>query len=882
MNNCKLSFSDYDSSGNKVAYGNANGEKLGGYTMTGLYKIMFDCACYAAKNHSSEIDYYQNLSKKFAERIMHDNNQVFCKDINMSDYLEKNWYDSLYLSANEYAIAQRITDRFFSEYNSFAESVKRQQFDIKRAENYLYAYLDLCTLIFTSDCIYQNEIRSLRIAEGILNIGLVKDDAGNKMKKIFGIYSPFTVFTLVRINRYLEELHEESGLPNGFSNEDDLDGRRYLFATYAIHAFSRFTTSNQKTFLVDYSRRNDRIICRDINAISTIDNIKPIRLFEKIAAFINNYMEEERWRISPVIRVSIFGFCSMQPKPQSGHCYSESELDDLVYEIFSWYEDISRLKPGMKQFELDLKYFLVSADNSTMDKDNNKENAFCIKLNREYTYETKRTNNDGGSESLNCHFKIIEMNINQYRKSVIKNIFNDSDLTFFLDCPWFATENFDLLAAGDFKSFGNWLSRIKLDDSLNQSFEDKPYNRQNAFSSLNDQLNRLASNNVTKYGKIVRVMKNYFLEWIQEEIKGYREKDLYKTVYIYSSSIRGVELSGYSNIPIIREEVYSNKKYSILRISTRNNKTIRPEEGARDAFIMIPMWNLIKYYDISFAFNGLKNYFSNHFWRFVKDSSIKKDRNASEKEKREYVERNIISILRGIIILTSFSKSKNGKRTVKIKIAVSQAIMDALPQTECFSPELNRELKAITTYLKRIIAEIIFKNTTGFGCRAIRESFATCLYNQADSIDDIFFHYEYLQKLKNKKLNDYSVRISAFCDSPEQWNNTKKTLKMHDYRRFKFDKFNEKRLYKKLIEQLDESRFSLVAINTLLDSAEITGPFVSSETALVNGKETHFRTFTSKEHIQMVLHYILEICQKNEYTNSNLYKNAIKIIENRR
>ena len=151
--------------------------------------------------------------------------------------------------------------------------------------NYLDAYLDLCRFVFKPNCLYQEELRSLKIIEKILNVDY------NQKLECFGLYSPFVIFSVLRTLKYIAALPEDinhSDLPMDCAQ---LNSRKHILATYAIRSLSRFTIIDGKSCVVEYSRRNDSIICKDVQSVSSIDNVKPVRLFEKITSYIYNYFE---------------------------------------------------------------------------------------------------------------------------------------------------------------------------------------------------------------------------------------------------------------------------------------------------------------------------------------------------------------------------------------------------------------------------------------------------------------------------------------------------------------------------------------------------------------------------------------------------------------
>ena len=849
----------------------SDGERLGDYRMGGIYKVYYDLVtalepymyCYA-KIPEDIIE--REFSKQLIRLDEETFNKLFPDSFNsaitdLTDYLYFN---------NDVAVSVKdLTKNFADCYHKLKYEIKGKKdhcFKIQTAKKYVQSYKDLCAFIVSDKCVYQSELRSMDIVDSILNFGINEMDSGTKY---FSFYSPYCIYSVLCTLKYAEllpthHLHiKQRVIPE--ETEKQLNSRKHLFATLGMHAFSRFTLIQRKTYLVDYSRRNSFVICRDMDSVSCIEHVKPIRLLEKILSHFDNIMQEQSFlkeKNSAKLTISVFGFCAIsksnnQTKSKDDQPKSSDEIDDLLYEIFSWFEDRERYKEETLNFTLNY-YRRIGNEQTNVDK--------CP--NRVYSYFTT------DSRELTCYLNIHDNKADWYSKKNIEEIVAGSTLLFFLDCPWLSSENFTLLSDGGFPAYYNWIKKISIENELENLFKKDLYSRNNVFSSLNDQFNRLAINDIAKYGKTVRVLKDYMLEWLQNII----EHSENKTAYIYSSSIRGVAMSKYARVPIIREEEYSNKRYCILRFSSRPNLMIPLEEER--AAVVISLWDILKYIDISFAFMGIKEYFSSKFYLGIKllDGYSEMD----ESKLKDIVCRDIISILRNIQFIINRSVS-NDKKQITVEIGLSGPLMTWYNNYSCLSEshemsdelkELNSEMIIIINYFESIIRNVIFADSKGFGDKEIRNAFSNCLYNQGYTVSDLFFHYEYKKKKKEEALSDsYEVTVKSFIDDAESI--FKRLNKLLNKKRDRFDKFNDKRLYNNLFEYLDLPSVSPMEIETIIDSLSRIKKFRSE----VGNSDTQNKYFCEhpRQHIKKALENIIKICSINHYEHTYLYKNCLNL-----
>lgn len=817
----------------------ANGERNDEYVMNGLYKVFYNMAEDVFNQDFLELTLSQRenrLFDMFNQKFKNcHNNYVFEK----SEYedgsvvtFDNTLFAGLFLSTESKKIASSLVDSFNENYKrirKFQDDMVGCFLDQNLVDNYLDSYLELCKFIFKPTCLHQEELRSLKIIEKILNVDY------NREKECFGLYSPFVVFAILRTLKYIAALPDDVKNDNLPEDCTELNSRKHILATYAIRSFSRFTIINKESCVVEYSRRNDKIICKEVQKVSSMDNVKPIRLFEKITSYIYNYFKDFPNEKNKDFLVSVYGFCWFDTKENP----NPAEIDDLIYEIYSWFEDKRKYDIVLKDkmiSHLTLNYYLMS--------DNNNEEEITIPFVYRYT-EDKLEGVDNSGATYNCDFNIFINRYESYNNQQMSEVIEESDIIFILDCPWLATEDFNLDTEGDFNLYSRWFETASYKRDLNHLFSSQPrhsgfFDRVHLFASINDQFSRLAVNNKQRYGKVVRVMKDYLLNWIQQQIELYKANGIYKSIYIYNSSLRGMAYSNYALYPIIREESYSNKRFTIMKFSTRDNNSVPQQLNDK---VFISLWSLLKYVDISFAFVGIKDWFTKKFYPMIK--------NVDGRETQEQViMRDIVSILRNIVFVLDYSKNDNKPiRDIKIKISLSKPVRE-----KYFGYQSKDSINSLIKFFEKILREIIFKNSTGLGDCCIREAFERCLYNQAKSANDLFLLHLYSIKKENQSLSYFNVSFNSSDLSVEDFavDNLVKN----------FDSFSDKRAYQKLYDYLDVLNSSEYAVRSLLNQVD-----------KIFKKEYLYTE--SHDHSYEILCNIKEICEKNSYTQSYLYKNVM-------
>lgn len=816
------------------------GERIGEYETAGLYGIFLKLTKYVYEPEIMELCTPDRL-KKVVEQFNilfeknKENHKNYILNYGIDSKISKSLFDGLYLSLDNQSVGRELVSNFIESYNQviYDKDKSLAYFRCEDVERYLDCYLKLSGFVFGENIHYQEELRSKSIIEDILNIYYCDGK--------FGLYSPFVLFSVYKTLRYISILpnrHEDTSLSNECRNQ--LDTRGHIISTHAIRSFSRFTMFKRRSYVVEYSRRNNCIICRKAELVSSVDNIKPIRLFEKITSYIYNYFSEYKNENKTEFNISIYGYCFFKKDEQSD--YSPAEIDDLVYEIFSWFEDKRESDDVLKDQlieSLNINYFLVS-DNKSEDKQHKED--ICEKKTHEFRYKYYDNNKVLKNK---CTVVIHEKEYKQYDNQQLDETIKSSDIIFILDSSWLTIDDFNIANEGDLSAYANWISQMSYEPEDEEDLLQKPfYDKNHLFASLNNQLNRLAVDNMYKYGSVVRVVKDYILEWIQEKIKDYQSQGKYKTVYIYNSSLKGMSYSEFADYPVIREESYSNKRYSIMRFSTRDNKcvpSVTDELLGKENKIYISLWNLIKYVDISFAFIGIKKYFIDSFYKFIDESS-------NESAQQLIVGRDIVSILRNIVFVVDYYDSiQDATQPINIKIALSAPVrkkyIDYLKTSGVDSRIID-----VTNFFKKIITQIIFNNTDGLGDDCIREAFAKCLNNQAKTVDDLFFLHIYSQKREKKLLHSLNVQVDT------------KSLSEPDDKVDKlvpnFDAFGDKRAYNRLFKFLDMPGYPQYAVSSVLNQ--------------VNS----FFYANNRQHSNEILLNIKQICERYHYEKSFLYRNV--------
>lgn len=832
-NTFKLFRKNPESSLNDFDFVPAKGERVGDFERNGLYKVFFDLARAVYTDEFKELESskrFELLVKKFnkcfdmcSERYIFQANDVLKIDADL--------FDGLFLDDVDTKRGLAIVANFIEAYNRLRineTSVEEKYFRLLDVERYLDAYLVLCRFVFEEKCLYQEELRSLNIIEKILNVDY------NGQKKCFGFYSPYVIFAILRTLKYISILPDE--IDHTYLSRDCADylnTRRHIVSTNAIRSFSRFTIINGESYVVEYSRRYDSILCRNAEKVSSVDNVKPIRLLEKITSYIYNYFEDANSSDTKAFKISVLGFCAYNDKDGN---LKPSEIEDLIYEIFSWFEDKSRderednVLRNKKIDRIDIDYYLINSNIAGKTKKS---------LVYEYFDSKDETQNN---KSHKCYLNIFTNDFDKYNNKQLCEYIKESDVVFILDCPWLATEDFNIVNEGDLNSYAKWVNQVSYRNDIDDSLQKQTFfDRSHLFASINVQFNRLAVDSVAKYGRVVRVLKDYLLKWLQQQIEFYKKNGIYKTVYVYNSSMRGMALSNYADYPIIREESYSNKRFNIMRFSTRDDKCV---SVSKDKKIYVSLWNLVKYVDISFAYIGIRDYFAEKLYKFI-DAPLNED-------KKLIIKRDIISIMRNIVFVVDYSNFENDSfNLINVQLAYGKPIRDVFPNgsvTNC------KETNDIIVFFEKIVTDIIFKNSKGLGDDSIRDAFERCLYNQAKTVEDLFFLHRYSDIRKRGNLLRINVNVNK--ENSVEENERVDSLVPN------FDSFGDKRAYDKLFNYLDMPRFPEYAVNSILNQ---TNEIFIGDNAIKHSIE--------------LLHNMMYVCEISGYTESFLYCNLKEMLQ---
>lgn len=821
---------------------NANfGERASnGYRMQGLYEIFFSLADGASKGifiADDQEDSFVKAIKAFNEMIKKQSDDWKSAWLKNPSDDERNNIKAiskcLFLLDDEEKKLQKVCDSFLSAYDKIA--LTDACYEKECVEEYLNAYIDIFRILLDDNCVNQEELRSLDIIETLLNINF------NEEEDCFGLYSPFVVFSVWRTIKYISMLDSSK---NGSDNdsENELNRRKHLAATYGINALSRFAIHRKKSYIVEYSRQKDRIVRRQSEYASSIEDLKPIRMLEKIQSHMLNMITDSKIKHQEPpgkVDVVVFGFCPKERESELADRFPE--ILDLANALLGWQADTEVFKK--KPMTINLNY-LVMIDPEAGKKEKEKAEKKRIQL---------LLKNSSGNQYY-CNFIYEPHRKNDFNKDLLKQEIKNNDILFLIDCPWLVTEKFDLENSGNLSSYLNWLNRADFKDDLQLSSADIPFFSKNTlFSSLNDQLNRLAISGMSKYGKVVRILKDYMLRWLEAEIQSSKEQQKYKTVYLYYSSMRGMYFSRYLDYPILREERYSNKRFNILRFSSRENiclKISKNDLNIATGIVYISLWSLLKYYDISFIYKGLQKYLVD-----IADEIVPADSCMNVETKQNVIRRKLFLILQSIVFSVDYDLRSGKTPNVTIKLHLKKAVREAYNNALSEDESKDENVQQLLNFFSEIIQEILFQNTSRFGDICIRDAFEICLYNQARTVSDIFFHQWYSEQRKKGELkhDDIMVKLEGFEDVNDD---TVDQLEPN------FDTFGDKRIYKNLLEYLAMPKPPAFAVHAQLNEAN--------------------KRFESdndpQEHGIQILKNLARLCEASGETETYRYENINRLL----
>ena len=628
------------------------------------------------------------------------------------------------------------------------------------ANNYFTAYLNIIkTIVFNSEnpYLYLRQFRQSKLMFHLCSLEkkLLTVNANNKAKSI--TYNCFSMFNPFCYDIFRRVLHRFAEDYLSVSNEDTLYGlRKQLYIRQVEQSFTRFTTyKRESSCRVALNRHNSELISHDYDKLSSISEIKPIRLLEKILVYINKELDrvDDFGNSSLDISVCIIG----HTEPSSNG--DERELLDLMRAVVRWYERSNRDEKPYPVLNLRITNIINEKDITSYSQKKRKE---C-----HYTYEK----NIAVSKIIPCNYNSTFA----FSTFDLKKICKDNDIIFILDCPWLTTEDFDLSQEGSLDLFCTDIQDLPIEDEESDRFD-------NSFNTLMEdigiQLNRIVSSDTEEAGGITRVFKDGLIRRLEEFAAGDENNEKLmsakqKCVYIFTSETNGIAYSYLGGYPLAREEMYEGKAATIVSFTNATADRIKLGKS-RKAKFKIRLWSVLKYTSIAYAFIDFKTIIDECFGSSFLDTE-------------KYFE-----ILRDIIIFFDVDVSKN---KVIIQINYSNRLEMLFDELSLGFSERNvvknRLYPEVYEFVKHIYTDVVFcraHESASFGDELVKDAFEMNLYSSANDVHTMVFYHQYFY---NRILFDaaYDVTVLDYYEMVGDDNYS------HDF-------FMDKRLYAAVLSDL--------------------------------------------------------------------------------
>lgn len=633
----------------------------------------------------------------------------------------------------------------------------------------------------------------------------------NKMSSLYGnvkiffldALDPFVCDSLLRISR---EFSRNKKLFCGEKNDGFVQTlmrelRLSLFVRRAEKEFKRFMYLEHQTYKVHLNRQLNSIVAFPYLHASSLETVKPIRLFEKIQQYI-----EKRWMDAGNIRepnpklnvrVCLIGYTEPSKKivrTEGGNEYEERELFDLAQAVASWLEEKSAINTDFAETEIS-----VSIENLYNECDiprpldrkggkNSIDQSIEIQ-NRKHTIRAKASA---------ISYDWFNFNTTFFTDVIMEN----NDLIFLLDCPFLTEEDYDVQRGFSLREYCETLRRWDYFDM--ESYPRLDEKRHTPMEVLNSQYNRIMASATRNAGEICRVFRDYWVSDINAKLKKDNGVDsVRKVVYIFTSETDGLIYSSLSSHPVSRTEQYEGKTFNIFRLGNKKADMLPPPEKNARMEIKISLWRMLKYASVEYAFNS----FRTELEKLLLGT------------KRFTHPLDIHALYRYIWIELSeeVEYKQNHQYRLALKIGADQvAVKRILERNGLTGEKHSQKLYCfVRDFVEGIYKNVYFPEDNAekqFGDELLREAFCMNLYGAAENIWSLWFWHTYRTAISQNKYSQFHISYpdhmenSGFTTSIEKSNTDASAS----------DFFKDKKLYDIVFRSLEISSSISPAVKSLL------------------------------------------------------------------
>lgn len=593
--------------------------------------------------------------------------------------------------------------------------------------------------------------------------------------------------------------------------------RTEIFVNQMVRSFTRFTSYHNFTnYRVSLNRHSGELLSVPYSQLSSIEEVKPLRLFEKIISHIysrlNLIRTSGKLTKCLCIKIAIIGHTEQsidthELDSENQKITSDNrELADLLRTVMSWY-----VRTEKKENDPILKLSIVNLINN-----GDIVNAENIDQPGDSILEYKRGMNIGTVTVKACDY----FGEFYFSKQKLKDVCNEFDLLFILDCPWMTIESYELKNEGLLDFYCSSIqSEVIRDDKRDVLDSD----RRTAIQELDTQYNRITSSDTNKSGDISRIFRDDIIKAIKKYIEESTESKT-KDMYIFTSERDGVDYSYLGSYPMTRKEMYGGKCFTISHFSNHIFDTL--DIGEPKITIRIRLWSILKYIAISYAFIYLRN----DIEELLQDYDLSPE--------------NYFELLRSIIVLLDLNSDLN-KIDISLRFSENIKVLktDLDVDEKQFEELKQRVFNLFYHFITALYSEGVFSDKNDFGDNTIQTAFEMNVRSSANDVNTMLFIHHYRLRKASKTLERFKITWKS-----EYISDLIKECPPNHF-------FKDKRLYEMLFEILQNTaQLSIGTLSTLYKADEI---------------------FNHNDMAQYALNNIIQACEKMQYTHSAVYKNAI-------
>lgn len=711
---------------------------------------------------------------------------------------------------------------------------------------YLNGFFELSRdVVFTvkNNALSDSIFRTSRFIKAVAAFGSKRVYLGNNIGAYykFSLLNPFAYQTIENIIAAMRLLKEDTTDQTLLSRL-----RRSVFFDSVQSAFKRYVYLGDCSYRVNLNRHDSMLTAFPVDKLSSIEEIKPIRLFEKTAAFIRNLLKSQGDANPLYVSVCIIGHT------EASRCGDESGLMDYASSVLNWY---SRLwnsqaegveKTHKPRLCLNIRNLVSAADWPPENRESSRKSFTC-------SVQTKKK--EQHKELAICHQATCTISMVDYEsefrystKRLQSEIVNN-DLVFLLDCPWLSTENYELKQRGSLDSFCYELGYQQRNAPLEPQKErarfisdSHGFFKYSAFREMDSQYNRIMASTTTKSGEIVRIMRDSMIKRIYSIYSSQRSERLVekgharsKEMYIFTSEREGVEHSFLATYPLTRKEKYDGRSHTIIQFSNHMSAPLENSQNGQVTF-HISLWSVLKYVSVSFAYLEFKR-------------KLEEKLNGSHELFNPNSSINYMELCRNILICFNVT---NCLRHVAISVVFRDGIEECIDAVEGVSDrsEFKKNLKKlIWEFIKPFYGQCVFQSNAHYGDDAIKTAFSMNLYSSANDVETMLFYHRYCTICRNDRF--YFIDV----DFEEELADGVVHLKESEF--LDRDFFRDKKLYDNMLETLEQSTDITLGMRSMLsDSNELFG---------MPSMYNH------------IINQLVSACEATGYTETNVYKNALKL-----